>query len=124
MYARLARGKASTAATTRQADRSPIANKQRITAPQAKPPAQSRAKPKTVARDFSHLLPAHDVEHHETERPAPPAPTEPTQAKIGAAFMAAAAARARTPTSSPSLPAGSAAARIVAAGKRRRGEVF
>lgn len=121
MYARLARGKASTAATTRQADRSPIANKQRIAAPLVKP----RAKPQIRTPDFSHLTPVHAVDGPGAPPAAPPASARPTSAQIGAAFIIAAAARARTPTGTgtPPVPPGSAAARIVAAGKKRRGEV-
>jgi hypothetical protein len=121
MYARLARGKASTAATTRQADRSPIANKQHITAPLVKP----RAKQQIRTLDFSHLLPAHAAEDHETDPAAPPAGTRLTQAQIGAAFIIGAGQKSRTPTGTgtPPPPAGSAAGRIIAAGRKRRGEV-
>lgn len=70
--------------------------------------------------DFSHLLPAPAAEDHETERPASPAGTGQTAAEQRASFIAASAARARTPTSSPPPPAGSVAAFIVAAAAKAR----
>lgn len=104
MYARLARGKASSdSAPPREPAPTP-----RIPKPKAKPTAPPRAKPQARTLDFSHLRPAPDVD----DRSDPAAQ---------AAFIVAAAAKARTPTAAP--PAGSTAAKIIAAGRQRRGEI-
>jgi hypothetical protein len=72
------------------------------------PAAQARSKQKSV--DFSHLQPVADGEAH-------------YRTTDTATAILAAATKARTPTSRKPPAAGSVVAQVIAAGKKRRGEV-